>query len=51
MGKYQRKESHAVTRLGCHIVWSTKYRYKVLKGDVQSRCWDLLIQTFEVKGS
>lgn len=45
MGNYQRKGSHTVSRLSCHIVWSTKYRYKVLKGDVQSRCRELLVET------
>ena len=44
MTDYQRKGSHTVSRISCHIVWSTKYRYKVLKGDVQSRCRELLIQ-------
>ena len=36
--------SHTVTRLTVHIVWVTKYRYKVLKGDIQKRCRTLLIQ-------
>ena len=44
MTDYQRKGSHTVSRISCHIVWSTKYRYKVLKGDVQTRCRELLIQ-------
>lgn len=44
MTDYQRKGSHTVSRISCHIVWSTKYRYKVLRGDVQSRCRELLIQ-------
>ena len=39
-----RKNSHSITNLSCHIVWATKYRYSVLKGDVQLRCRDLLIQ-------
>jgi len=39
-----RKGSHTVSRLTVHIVWSTKYRYKVLSGEVQSRCRELLIQ-------
>jgi len=33
-----------MTRLTVHIVWVTKYRYKVLKGDIQSRCRDLIRQ-------
>lgn len=40
-----RKSSHSVYQLHVHIVWSTKYRYEVLKGDVQVRCRDLLRQT------
>ena len=27
-----------------HIVWVTKYRYEVLKGDVQKRCRDIIVQ-------
>ncbi len=44
---YQRKGSHTVSYLTCHIVWVTKYRYKVLRGDVQMRCRELLIQICE----
>ncbi len=36
--------SHSVSRLTAHIVWVTKYRYHVLKGDIQKRCRELLIQ-------
>ena len=39
-----RKNSHSISNLSCHLVWATKYRYKVLEGDVQHRCRDLLIQ-------
>ena len=39
-----RKNSHTVSWLSVHIVWVTKYRYHVLKGDVQVRCRDLLVQ-------
>src|ERR1039457_2012394 len=39
-----RKSSHTVNWLSVHIVWVTKYRYHVLKGDVQIRCRDLLVQ-------
>ncbi len=45
-----RKGSHTVIRLTCHIVWSTKYRCKVLRGDIQIRCRELLIQIFEAEG-
>ena len=44
MAYQQRHGSHTVSRLTAHIVWVTKYRYKVLKGDVQKRCRDLLVQ-------
>src|ERR1041384_5826741 len=33
-----------VSRLTAHLVWATKYRYHVLKGDVQQRCRELIIQ-------
>ncbi len=39
-----RKNSHTVSSLTCHIVWATKYRYHVLKGDLKQRCRDILIQ-------
>jgi len=47
MGSNIRKGSHTVGRLTCHIVWSTKYRYKVLHGDLQIRCRELLMQVCE----
>ena len=42
-----RKGSHTVTRLTVHVVWVTKYRYHVLKGDVQLSCRSILIQDCE----
>lgn len=39
-----RKSSHNVHNLQVHLVWITKYRYKVLTGDVQFRCRDILRQ-------
>ncbi len=36
--------NHTVTRLTVHLVWVTKYRYQVLKGEVQNRCRTLLTQ-------
>ena len=39
-----RKGSHTTTRLTVHIVWSTKYRYKMLKGDLQKRTRELIRQ-------
>ena len=43
MSKY-RYSGHTTTRLTVHLVWVTKYRYHVLKGDIQKRCRELLIQ-------
>ena len=40
-----RKGSHSVHELHVHLVWGTKYRYEVLRGDIQLRCRDLLRQT------
>lgn len=39
-----RKESHSIGELHVHLVWSTKYRYQVLHGEVQLRCRDLIRQ-------
>ena len=39
-----RHGSHTVSNLSAHLVWVTKYRYQVLKGDVQKRCRSILIQ-------
>ena len=40
-----RKGSHSVHQFYVHIVWSTKYRFQVLKGEIQIRCRDLLRQS------
>ena len=45
----QRRNGHTVSRLTVHIVWSTKYRYEVLKGDIQKRCRKLLIQVCDAE--
>ena len=39
-----RYSHHTVSNLSVHIVWLTKYRYKVLTGDIKVRCRELLIQ-------
>ena len=39
-----RRGTHSVHQLHVHIVWSTKYRYCVLNGEVQIRCRDLIRQ-------
>jgi len=28
----------------CHIVWVTKYRYKILEWEIKTRCRDLILQ-------
>ena len=39
-----RRSSHTVSQMQAHIVWVTKYRYHVLKGEIQKRCRDLIVQ-------
>ncbi|MEM6297413.1 MAG: IS200/IS605 family transposase [Bacteroidota bacterium] len=39
-----RRGSHNIYDLKVHLVWVTKYRYHVLKGEVQKRCRDILVQ-------
>ena len=46
-----RKGSHSVHQLHVHIVWSTKYRYAVLKGEAQVRCRDLIRQICDAMGA
>ena len=43
MSEY-RRGSHTITRFTAHLVWVTKYRYPVLRGDIQRRCRKLIIQ-------
>jgi len=43
----QRTNGHTVSKLTAHIVWSTKYRYSVLNGDIKARCRTILIQICE----
>lgn len=46
----QRVNGHTVSRLTVHIVWSTKYRYPVLAGDIQKKYRKLLIQICDAEG-
>jgi len=39
-----RSGNHTISQLQVHIVWVTKYRYHVLKGEIQKRCRELIIQ-------
>jgi len=45
----QRVNGHTVSRLTVHIVWSTKYRYSVLEGDIQKKCRAILIQVCDAE--
>jgi putative transposase len=44
MSTEYRISSHTVSWLTAHIVWVTKYRYAVLRGDIQVRCRELIKQ-------
>ena len=48
MSEY-RYGGHTVSRLTVHLVWVTKYLYKVLTGDIQKRCRELLIQVCDIE--
>ena len=49
MAEY-RNASHTVYDIKYHIVWITKYRYKILRGAIAIRLRDLLKQGCEAKG-
>ena len=49
MAKY-RNGSHTVYDIKYHFVWITKYRYKILKGNVAFRLRELLVQGCEAYG-
>ena len=49
MENKQRYNGHTVSRLSAHIVWVTKYRYKVLEGDIKIRCRALIKQICEAE--
>jgi putative transposase len=40
-----RKTAHAVYDLKCHIVWITKYRKPILRGEIGKRLRELIRQT------
>ena len=50
MSRNYRKSSHAKFDLKIHLIWVTKYRYKVLVENVKHRIRELLRQTCEAKG-
>ena len=39
-----RNGNHTISQIQIHIVWVTKYWYGVLKGDIQKRCREIIIQ-------
>lgn len=45
----QRTSGHTVSNLTEYVVWSKKYRYKVLNGDIKMRCRSILIQVCEAE--
>ena len=49
MSENYRSNGHTVSSLSVHIVWSTKYRYHVLVGDIKVRCRSILIQICEAE--
>ena len=42
-----RRGSHTVYNIQYHLVWVTKYRYKVLQGEVAERVRELVRETCE----
>ena len=48
MAEY-RRSAHAVFDLKYHLVWITKYRFKVLRGRVAERARDLIRQCCEAR--
>lgn len=49
MAEY-RTSAHAVYDIKYHVVWITKYRYKILRGRIAERARDLLRQCCEARG-
>jgi len=45
----QRSNGHTVSEMTVHVVWSTKYRYPVLNGDIKVRCRKILMQICEAE--
>ena len=42
--------SHTVHDIKCHFVWVTKYRYKILRGEIAKRLRELIRQGCEARG-
>ena len=45
-----RKNSHTVHDIKYHVIWVTKYRYKVLHGNIAYRTRELIRQGCEARG-
>ena len=45
----QRISSHTVSHLTVHMVWITKYRYRVLTGEIKTRCRELIMQVCDAE--
>lgn len=45
-----RKSSHAIYDIKYHVIWVTKYRYKILKGEIGLRLRELIRQGCEARG-
>ena len=48
--KEYRRSSHAVYDIKYHVIWTTKYRYKVLKREIAQRAKELIIQGCQARG-
>jgi REP-associated tyrosine transposase len=48
MAEY-RHSAHAVFDLKYHVIWCTKYRYKILRGRIAERARDLIHQICEAR--
>ena len=48
MAEY-RHSAHAILDLKYHVIWCTKYRYKILRGRVAERARDLIRQICEAR--
>jgi putative transposase len=45
-----RKGSHTIYDIKYHVIWKTKYRYKVLSGKIAERLRELIRQGCEARG-
>nr|WP_316244939.1 transposase [Oceanobacillus jeddahense] len=50
MGGYI-ENSHAVYNIKYHVIWLTKYRYKILHGEIAVKTKELIWQGCEARGA